>query len=146
MRTSLVFVVAGFTLGCGRPVETAPPLLEEPGELRECPATHPRIGEMAVLEGKGHSVEGTARIVDDCTIAFEDFRYDGGGIDVRVYGALGGDYREGFAISGDLVGTRFEGTILVVQLPEDRTLDDLDGVSIWCTAADVSFGDALFSR
>lgn len=115
------------------------------GETRVCESTHPSIGRTATLATHAHGVRGTARIVDDCTIVFEDFSYDGGGIDVRVYGALGGNYDAGFAFSENLLGTPYASGTLTVHLPVDKTLDDLDGVSIWCVAASFSFGDGLFA-
>ncbi len=114
------------------------------GETRVCESTHPSIGRTATLVSHAHGVNGTARIVDDCTIVFENFSYDGGGIDVRVYGGIGGNYDAGFAIGGDIYGTPYSNGTLTVQLPVGKTLDDLDGVSIWCVAASFSFGDGLF--
>jgi mono/diheme cytochrome c family protein len=131
-------VSLGMLPGGGGPVETGPP----PGG---CDVTHPRVGQAAVLSRRFHDVGGTARIVDDCTIVIEDFTFDSRGIDVRVYGGLGGDYDRGFAIGDDLIRDRpYTGETLTVRLPADRTLDDLDGVSIWCVPVGVSFGDGLF--
>jgi len=30
------------------------------------------------------------------------------------------------------------------QFPEDKSLDDLDGISVWCVPVSQSFGDGLF--
>lgn len=111
-----------------------------------CARSHPSVGKRGTFRTLAHGVMGTARVVDDCTIVLEDFRYDGGGIDVQVYGGLGGDYDPpvGFSLSEDLLGQRFEGETLTLRLPAGRTLDELDGVSIWCVAVGANFGDALF--
>ena len=69
------------------------------GELRECDATHPKIGQVAELSTFAHQVSGTAVIVDDCTVRVDDFVFDGGGIDVRFYSGLGGNYLDGFSMS-----------------------------------------------
>lgn len=114
------------------------------GTTRTCDSTHAMVGHTATLSQRAHGVRGTARIVDDCTIDIEDFSYDGGGIDVRVYGATGGDYDNGFAISQNILGTPYSNGTLRVQLPVGKTLDDVDGVSVWCVAASFSFGDGLF--
>jgi hypothetical protein len=83
--------------------------------------------------------------VDDCTIEVRGFYYDASGIDVRVYGGIGGNYRGGFAISEDLVSrTPFAGVTLRLTIPDGRDLDDLDGISVWCVAVGVSFGDGQF--
>ncbi len=45
-------------------------------------------------------MKGRATITDDCTITLTNFFYDGNGIDVRFYGALGKDFVRGFPIGG----------------------------------------------
>lgn len=110
-----------------------------------CDATHPSVGQTATLIERFHGTTGTARIVDDCTIVVEGFGYDGTGIDVRFYGAVGGAYGSGFAISEDLIRSGgYSGDTIRLTLPAGRTLDEVDGVSLWCVAAGVSFGDGLF--
>lgn len=121
----------------------------ETGELRECEATHPKIGQIASLSTFAHQVSGTAMIVDDCTIRIDDFIFDGGGIDVRFYGGLGGNYTAGFSMSEEDLRRPegYDGTEAVyAQLPEGRTLDDLDGISVWCVPVAASFGDGLFEE
>ncbi|MGB5312832.1 MAG: hypothetical protein WBN38_12255 [Polyangiales bacterium] len=74
-------------------------------------------------------------------------RPDGAGIDVRFYRGLGGNYAAGFSMSyEDLRRPEgYDGSEAVyAQLPEDRTLDDLDGISAWCVPVAASFGDGLF--
>ena len=113
--------------------------------LRECDATHDNVGQVATLSTLFHSVSGTAEIIDDCTIRVDDFTYDGGGIDVRFYSGQGGNYLSGFAMSDDLRRSGgYNGETVYAQLPEDRTLDDLDGISVWCVDVASSFGDGIF--
>jgi mono/diheme cytochrome c family protein len=117
----------------------------DPGPSSDCPQTHPRVGQSATLVGQSHGVAGIVEIVDDCTLVLREFDYDGAGIDVRVYGGLGGDYHGGFAISDDLLRAGgYQDAELTLTLPEDRTLDDLDGVSIWCVTVGVDFGSGTF--
>jgi mono/diheme cytochrome c family protein len=112
---------------------------------RVCGTTHARVGQTAVLQKRFHGVEGKARIVDDCTIEITEFAFDGGGIDVRVYGGKGGDYARGFAMGDDLRKPGgYSGATIRVSLPTTRTLDDLDGVSIWCVPAGADFGSGPF--
>ena len=48
-------------------------------------------------------------------------------------------------MTDDILGMSFDGTgTLVATVPEGKTLDDVDGISIWCVAARVSFGDGTF--
>lgn len=117
------------------------------GGLRECEATHPKIGQVATLSTFAHQVSGTAVIVDDCTIRVDDFVFDGQGIDVRFYSGLGGDYQSGFSMSEEDLRRPegYDGTETVyAQLPEGRTLDELDGISVWCVPVEASFGDGTF--
>ena len=116
-----------------------------PPDLRECDATHGKVGQVAMLSTFAHSVSGTAKIIDDCTIQVEDFVYDGGGIDVRFYSGLGGNYVTGFPMSQDLVRSGgYNGETVYAQLPDGRTLDELGGISVWCVDVAVSFGDGAF--
>ena len=119
------------------------------GGLRPCDATHSKIGQVAELQTFAHQVSGTAVIVDDCTVRVDDFIYDGTGIDVRFYGGLAGDYASGFSMSeADLrrAGGYDGSEPVYAQLPENRTFDDLDGISVWCVPVAASFGDGLFTN
>ncbi len=116
------------------------------GELRDCASTHAKIGSTATLVEAFHDVGGIATIVDDCTIRIDNFTFDATGINVQFYGGLGGDYARGFSMSNDIRRAEaYAGETITVQLPEDMTLDDLDGVSVWCVPAGASFGDGLFA-
>lgn len=139
----LVDVIA-FLLQNDPAVAEPPSGEEQPGE-RECSSAHAKVGQRAELSMLQHGVAGTATIVDDCTIRIESFDFDGGGIEVRIYGGVDGDYTAGFAMGPNLVrSTPYAEEVLEVQLPLDRTLDDLDGISVWCVAVGSSFGDGLF--
>ena len=111
---------------------------------RRCAPSHERVGKTAVLSGR-RRINGTATIVDDCTIRIDNFDFDGGGIDVRIYGGLNGNYDDGFAMGENLVrSTGYFGETLTVQLPPGRTLDEVDGISVWCIPIEVSFGEGTF--
>lgn len=123
------------------------PLTDGVGDTQDnCPATHPRLGQSAVLTTRFHGVRGTARIVDDCTIVIENFAYDGGGLDVRVYaGDAAGSFAGGRALSNDLRRAGgYANETLTVKLPVGVTLDDVGSLSIWCVPASMSFGDGVF--
>jgi len=112
----------------------------------DCPATHERVGWTAELEPFFHGVGGTAEIIDDCTVQIRNFSYDGAGIDVRVYGGSGGDYNAGYPMTDDLVKSGgYSGETIYARLPEGMTLDELDGVSVWCVDVAVDFGSGLFA-
>lgn len=114
--------------------------------LRSCDADHPMVGWTAELSTLQHDVSGTVTILDDCTAEITDFDFDGQGIDVRLYGAVGGDYDNGFPMTDDLVrqGGYSEDTVLA-GLPAGMTWDDADSVSIWCVDFAIDFGSGSFS-
>ena len=110
-----------------------------------CTSTDSRVGQVGTFRTLFHGVSGTARIVDDCTISIEHFNYDGGGLDVRVYGGRDSTFRDAVILSSDLRrpgGYRDE--TLTVRLPDGVTLDDVRAIAIWCVVVDVNFGDAVF--
>jgi len=109
-----------------------------------CGSTHAMVGSTLTFETIAHSVAGTATVVDDCTIDFDGFSFDGGGIDVRVIGGAGGNYAAGASLSINLVGEAFTMGEARVSLPGGVSLDDFDGLSIWCVPVGFSFGDGTF--
>lgn len=127
------------------PVDPPAPPPDEPPGPSGCTSSHPMVGATAVLVESFHDVGGIARIVDDCTIEISEFTFDGEGIDVRLYGGLGGNYDDGFAIGDNLLRDGgYQGETLTFTLPQDRTMDDLDGVSVWCVPIGVDFGSGSF--
>ena len=114
---------------------------------RTCDATHSRVGESLTLQTRFHDVAGTATVIDDCTIEVTNFTYDGTGIDVRFYNGVGSppDYNAGVPLSGDLIRSGgYDNETFTITLPEAVTLDDVDGLSVWCVDVAVSFGDGAF--
>ena len=100
---------------------------------------------IANLQGRAHAVSGQAKVLDDCSIEIVNFNYDGGGLpDVFVYGAKGGAYVSGFAIGPNLFGAAKTNANLILKL-KDGDLEKLDGISVWCVRAGVSFGDGRFA-
>jgi len=119
---------------------------DDTGPSGNCGVTHPKIGQTAELSNLFHDVGGTAEIIDDCTVRITNFTYDATGIDVRLYGGLGGDYDNGFAMGEDLVRANpYLGETLDFPLPEGMTMDDLDGVSVWCVDVGIDFGSGTFN-
>ena len=112
---------------------------------RECGSTHPSVGSTADFVPFAHNVGGVATIVDDCTIQITSFIYDGQGVNVQIYGGMAGNFDNGFSMSDDIrqAGGYLDAT-LTVKLPVDKTLDDIEGVSVWCVPVGASFGDAIF--
>ena len=110
-----------------------------------CGATHPKVGQTAILQEAFHDVGGTAEILDDCTIEIRDFTFDGTGVNVQLYGGLGGNYGAGFSMRDDIRRDEpYAGETLTLTLPAGVTLDDLDGVSVWCVPVGIDFGSGMF--
>ncbi|MCA9565439.1 MAG: DM13 domain-containing protein, partial [Myxococcales bacterium] len=116
------------------------------GDGTGCGSTHPHIGWVADLETHFHGVSGRATIVDDCTIEITNFNFDGGGVDVRVYGANDGNYETGFPMTEDLHRAEaYVSETVIAVIPDGRSLDDVDGISVWCIDFTVDFGSGLFA-
>ena len=159
MKPTAVAVTAVLcvSMGCGStkadtaPAGTTPPTTTPPSTApttpsSTCDATHPNLGWTAVLDTLFHDTAGTAVMVDDCTIRVDDFTYDGTGLDVRFYGALGSDFGSGFPMTGDLRRDGgYSGETVYATLPAGTTLDDVDSMSLWCIDAAVSFGEGVFA-
>ena len=111
-----------------------------------CTLGSAKIGQQAQLLTRFHDVQGTATIIDDCTIEITNFSFDGGGIDTQIYLGTGGEFREsqGGSVSGNLVGTLFVSNTIRVTLPVGKTMDDFDSISVWCVPVSASFGDGSF--
>ena len=117
------------------------------GNERKCEKTHPKIGQELVFQTHFHGVSGKAKIVDNCTIQISGFNYDGNGIDVRFWSGKGTspDFDGGYALSEDLLKTGgYSNVSYTIQLTEEQSLDDIDGISVWCVAVGISFGDGRF--
>lgn len=116
------------------------------GGTRSCASDHALVGQVATLSTRFHGVSGTVTVVDDCHLRFDNFNYDGNGIDIKVYTGSQGNYRSGTAISANMFNfpIGYENDTFTLTLPTAVTLDDFDGVSIWCVDVATSFGDGIF--
>jgi hypothetical protein len=115
-------------------------------EPRDCPSDHPNVGKVAELATRQHDVSGSVEILDNCTLGFSSFTYDGGGAadGVYVYLAEGAAYTSGTQVSKDIKGITYSGQDFELPLPESVSLDDFDSISIWCEQFAISFGDGSF--
>ncbi|CAN5228549.1 hypothetical protein BH23VER1_BH23VER1_06780 [soil metagenome] len=109
----------------------------------------PGPGWEAILSTDFHQVSGRVTVIDEDTVMVEDFVYDGQGIDVYFY--LGSEdsrpsFASGLQIGPQLLGTVYDGSggPLVIDLPDGQSLQGYGAISVWCTAADVSFGSGTF--
>ncbi len=84
-------------------------------------------------------------VIDDCHLRFDNFNYDGNGIDIKVYMGSQGDFQSGTPISANMFNfpIGYSGESFTLTLPPAVTLDDFDSVSIWCVDVATSFGDGI---
>ena len=118
-----------------------------PAPASGCAADDPRVGQTAVLNNTFiHGIQGTARIVDNCTIVISGFYYDGMGVDVRIVGIRNGDFQDFVVLSQEnLVRLEpYTNETLTIALPEGVTLDDVPMISVYCVPFKFSFGDGTF--
>jgi len=120
--------------------------LSQDGAQSDCGSTNAKVGQTLTFNTISHQVAGTATIVDDCTIQLDDFSFDGGGIDVHLLGGTDNTYSSpvGIDLSINMVGTAFDGGSAEVRLPTGVTLDQFDGLSVWCVPVGFDFGSGQF--
>ena len=107
-------------------------------------ATNPAIGVSSEFSNFAHDISGTLTVIDDRTIQITDFNYDGGGVVVFFYNGVDGDYTNGQPIGPQLNGTAFVDETITLTIPDNLTLDDFNGLSVWCVPFAANFGDARF--
>lgn len=107
------------------------------------------VGDVATLVEQCnhcHDAGGMATVVDENTIRFDDFTYDGADVDVYIYLGIEGvslrDY--GIQLSEELK-VEHNGSTFELDLPEGITLEDFDTVSVYCYRYDEVFATGLFS-
>lgn len=124
----------------------APAETQTPGENNSnASATHPLVGTAREFSTLEHDVSGTVTVLDDRTIEITNFVYDGEGPSVFFYTGVDGDYStDGRIIGNQLNGRAYINETLTLTLPDDLTLDDFNGLSVWCDIFLVSFGDVSF--
>ena len=112
-----------------------------------CGDDHSKVGFSGEFSTLAHSVSGVATIIDNCTIQITEFNYDGGGPQVYFYAAnnfmFDGD--SAFAISGTINGQNYSNRTLTYNLPDNKTLDDFDTLSVWCSDFNANFGELMFT-
>lgn len=115
--------------------------------MSSCGTSHPMVGYSGFFETFHHNVAGKATIIDDCTIKITQFDYDGGGPDVFFYGAKNHDYdsSSSFPIGKKINGQEYSNAEITIKLPQNKTLDDLTGLSVWCVDFNASFGQMTFT-
>lgn len=110
----------------------------------ECTTAHPLVGRTAELSNNAHGVSGTIKVLNDCVIEVTNFNYDGGGPAVYFYAGVDQNYRSNaFPIGRRLSGQQWVNETLLLTIPEGKSLDDFNSLSVWCFDFNANFGDAV---
>ncbi len=125
----------------------APPATENlPPLSTDNTSLHPLVGTSSTFSDLAHDISGRLTVIDDRTLEVSNFFYDGGGVTVFFYTGTDGDYRDPAAgagpIGSQLNGRRFSGETIRLTIPDNLTLDDFNGISVWCVPFSANFGDA----
>lgn len=131
---------------CGSDNSVSPPVSEDGfsiGTDTQCSTSHSLVGATANLSSIAHGVSGALTVIDDCTLEFTNFSYDGGGPAVYFYAGTNGIYNDSNAnqISSLLTGTVFSNNTVRLVLPNTVTLDNFDSISVWCIDFNANFGE-----
>lgn len=120
--------------------------ISEADAQSNCGSDHARVGQTLTFSTNAHQVGGTATVQDDCTIHLDDFSFDGGGIEVRILGGVDSDFSVpvGIPLTISLVGNAFSEGSAEFRLPTGVTLDQFDGLSVWCVPVGFNFGSGQF--
>jgi|GEM_PF-5259967 len=123
------------------------------------------VGASADISSPGfHAVSGIVTVIDNNTIQIEDFNFDGGGPDVYIILGVTDSYNDysgasltrvilidGVApqgmsdnIDGHINGFNYFNEDLVITLPAGKSMENYNGISIWCDAVGVGFGQGPF--
>jgi len=123
---------------------TAPPATENPlpPENSQNTSTNLAVGRSAEFSNLAHDIAGTLTVIDDRTLEISNFSYDGRGVRVFFYYGTDGNYRDGGPLGTQLNGRPYDNETIQLTLPDNLTLDDFNGISVWCVPFFANFGDA----
>lgn len=111
----------------------------------DCTSDHPYVGRSAEFSNFAHGIAGTVTILNDCEMEVTGFNYDGGGPSVYFFAATDRAYSgDSFIIGNQLNGQRWANDTIRLQIPEGRSLDDFNSLSVWCADFNANFGDVFF--
>jgi hypothetical protein len=105
----------------------------------------PQPGWSATLSRIAHNTGGTVTVVDSDTLRFDNFTYDGGGLDVYFYldtAETRPAFTAGLPIDSQLLNQVFTGNQapFEINLPSGQAISNWRAISLWCVDVSVSFG------
>jgi Electron transfer DM13/PEP-CTERM motif len=119
------------------------------GSVEASAMPYEQAGWQAELRTRFHGVSGTVTIIDEFTLRVDDFSYDGAGIEVFFWlddaNATEPTFVGGYAVGPQLVRpTPYEDESILLDLGT-HSLRGHRAISVWCTIAEVSFGNGFFA-
>ncbi len=117
------------------------------GTPSTCAKTNTKVGYSGDFQTFFHNVSGKATVIDDCTIEITNFSYDGGGPQVYFYAGVNHDYASAsaFPLGQNISGTVYNNDTITLRIPANKSLDDLTGLSVWCSDFSADFGHMTFT-
>ncbi len=113
----------------------------------DCTAEHPMVGRSMELSSLAHGVSGTVTVMNDCELEVTNFNYDGGGPNVFFFAAVDRAYSSNYFVIGpQLNGQRWVNDTLRLPIPEGKSLDDFNSLSVWCSDFNANFGEVFFGE
>lgn len=111
-----------------------------------CGNEHQKVGITASFNSLAHGVSGNAEVIDNCTISITNFNYDATAPAVYFYATNANS--NPFTIGNELRnnGEDYQNDTIILTLPNNSSLDDIDSLSVWCVDFKVSFGDLELSN
>ena len=123
-------------------------MLNEP-TTSGCGSDHPKVGYTGTFQTYFHDVAGTVTIVDNCTLQVNNFSYDSTAPVVYFYGDTSDNFLSNNAfIMGDILRDNrvaYKNDSITLKLPNNKTLDNLEYLSVWCIDFKANFGDLRFT-
>lgn len=112
-----------------------------------CGADHPKVGYSGSFNTLFHDVSGDAVVIDNCTISVTNFNYDATAPAVFFYADNGQTSIASFTIGEELRNNRvsYVNDTIILKLPNNKTLDDLSTMSVWCVDFSIDFGNLQFT-
>jgi len=114
-------------------------------------SSSPRLKKVGSLKPIEHGVKGDVYVVDGRTLLIKNFNYDGQAPDAYFYVGSGTKpSSRGYKLpdeNGSLKPLgRYRKKDVMLTLPNNVELDQIQWISVWCKAYNVDFGNLILTR
>ncbi|MFC3120072.1 DM13 domain-containing protein [Agaribacter flavus] len=111
-----------------------------------CDIETDKKGFTGQLSSFAYEVAGTVTVIDGCTLEVTMFTYvDGGAPKVQFYTGNNLNFvgANSYGLGPNLEGKTFREETIVLSLPEGRSVNDFNSLSVWCVDFNVDFGSTV---